>query len=149
MLPAMNAMRILNRSPSAILRRMYSSSPPKKLSLKEIVKKYGWTATGVYTALCFIDLPLSYVFVHNIGQEKLIDYEVYVREKLGANNARDKTYIYRSSSGGKNHFLTELGIAYIIHKSLIIVRAPLTVFLTPRIAHHLHKWGLLSKKHIT
>lgn len=125
----------------AVLRRSYATTT-KRMTMKELVKQYGWTATGVYTALCFIDLPLSYVFVHSLGQEKLIDYEVAIRRRLGANTDRELTYIHRSSGGGKSLFWTELGIAYIIHKSLVVVRAPLTVFITPSVAHKLERWGI-------
>lgn len=123
-------------------RAFYSSQPQSgRLSMKDLAKKYGWTATGVYFALMGIDLPLSYALVHSLGQDTMTDYEVAIRRWIGADTKRDETYVSKAASTGKGLFFTELGIAYIIHKILIVVRLPLTVALTPRVAAKLQQWG--------
>lgn len=131
----------MNVSPARLLSRQYATAQ-KKMTMKQLVKQYGWVATGVYTVLCFVDFPLSYLFVHSLGEERLIDYEVAIRKKINADPSRESTFIHRSSSGGKSLLWTELGIAYVIHKCLVVVRAPLTVLITPGVARKLDTSGI-------
>lgn len=114
--------------------------------MAKLAKEYGWTVTGVYVGLSLIDLPLSYLLVHSAGQESLEDAEISIRRFVGADTEREHTYIHKSATGGRSHFLTEFGIAYVIHKALIFVRVPLTVAITPAIARQLGQWGFNVKR---
>ncbi len=111
------------------------------MNLKTLAKKYGWVATGVYIGLSMVDLPLCYLAVHSLGTDKFIDYEVYLREKSGYTVPRDETYVSKAAQSKHGMFLTELTVAYVIHKSLIVFRLPLTVSITPGIARKLSEWG--------
>lgn len=122
------------------------AAPKKKIGMKELVREYGWAATGVYLGLSFIDLPLSYMLVHNAGQDRLESWEVSVRKLVGANADSENTYVHKAATGGKSLFWAEFGIAYIIHKSLIFIRVPITVAITPRIASKLGQWGFNVKR---
>lgn len=127
--------------------RIFSTKKAKEPSrMAKLAKEYGWTATGVYVALSFIDLPLSYLLVHSTGQERLENAEISIRRFVGADTKREHTYIHKSATGGRSHFLTEFGIAYVIHKALVVVRGPLTVAITPTVARKLGQWGFSVKR---
>lgn len=116
-------------------------APAGRMSMKDLAKNYGWTATGVYCALMAIDLPLFYALVHSLGENTITDYEVAIRKWLGVNSERDETYAAKAAHSGKGLFYAELGIAYILHKIFIVVRVPLTVAITPKVAVKLQQWG--------
>lgn len=131
--------------------RAYSSASQgakkQKVGMKQLMKEYGWTATGVYLLLSAIDLPITFGAVHSLGQERLEDWELAVREKLGLKHERESTLIHKAASGGKSLIWTELGIAYIIHKSLLVfLRVPITVAITPKVAAKLGQWGFKVKR---
>lgn len=131
--------------------RAYSSTSqgPKKekIGMKQLIRDYGWTATGVYLLLSALDLPITFAAVHSVGQERLEDWELVIREKLGLKHEREATLIHKAASGGKSLVWTELGIAYIIHKSLLVfLRVPITVAITPKVATKLGQWGFKVKR---
>ncbi|ODQ67477.1 hypothetical protein NADFUDRAFT_81946 [Nadsonia fulvescens var. elongata DSM 6958] len=47
----------------------------EKLTLKQLLSKYGYSALGIYFALSMIDLPIIFFGVHSLGQEK-VEYVV-------------------------------------------------------------------------
>lgn len=136
-----------------VLRNSLESSPPGKkqrLSLKELSKKYGWTAVGVYFALSAIDLPLCFLFVHSMGQEKSQEIEKRIKEFLGRNTEKDPNQEISEADSKWGTLLTELGIAYAIHKSVFIfVRIPATAAITPWAVRTLQKWGFNIGKSAT
>lgn len=134
-----------------------ASSGKKKLSLKDLTKKYGWTAVGVYFCLSALDLPLCYLFVHQLGEDRVRDLQNKVLSFFGygksssesdqdAAGHSDNEGSSKSSSSSHDDwwsiFLTELTVAYAIHKTVFIfVRIPLTALLTPMVAKRLQQWG--------
>lgn len=121
--------------------RFRSTAPPKKGSLKELASKYGWVATGTYVALCAIDLPIFYAIVHFAGPEKILDAELKIRGWVGASTEKEDTYLSKAMNSDKGRFMAEFGVAYILHKLFLVVRVPITVAITPKIASTLGQWG--------
>jgi hypothetical protein len=118
----------------------------KRLTLKELTKKYGWTAFGVYMTLSAIDFPLCFLFVHSMGQERVMELERTVKGWFGMSTDDLATDTDESQKDGDDNnwslILTELGIAYAIHKSVFLfVRVPATAAITPWAVKTLRKWG--------
>lgn len=124
-----------------IPRRFQSSQAAEKMNFKQLAKKYGWVATGVYVGFSILDFPLCYLAVHSLGIDKFVDYEMKLREKTGYTCPRDETYVGKAAKSEHGRFLTELTVAYVIHKSLIIFRVPATISVTPIVAKKLASWG--------
>ena len=145
--------------------------------IKGLMAKYGYSALIVYILLTCVDLPLCFLGVHSLGEEKIKIYlnrgkqlvgmgepdESKViedvrrkqahREAVQAKNADKvedasrKTFNERWQEMKDSTLLAELLIAYGIHKSLIIVRVPLTAVLTPSFVKLLQRFGIdLMKK---
>lgn len=147
---------------------------PKK-GIRQLMSQYGYSALGVYFALSGIDLPLSFLLVHSMGQEKIVELETTVKEFLGYSTEVEDSTIFasvegaganvtidnegavaisdgsESEEGWRSYFtptlLTEFGIAYALHKSFIFVRVPLTAAITPKVVTTLQRWGFnIGKK---
>lgn len=132
---------------------------PKK-GLKALMKKYGYSALGVYLGLSAIDLPLSFMLVHSVGTDKIVEYENDVKRYFGFEPAPVDSSVTEAVEGvaeavqpeGWRKYinptlLTEFGIAYALHKSLIFIRVPLTAAITPGTVRTLQKWGFnIGKK---
>jgi N-terminal acetyltransferase 2 len=124
-------------------------TPTQKLSLKELSRKYGWAAVGVYLALSAIDLPICFLFVHSMGQEKAQEIQNRILEYLGRTKSGvsedDHQEEGQQTSNDKSQWgvlLTEFGIAYAIHKTVFIfVRVPATAAITPWAVKTLQRWG--------
>ncbi|KAK4575283.1 DUF1279 super [Recurvomyces mirabilis] len=55
------------------------TSPPKKESkLKELFRRYGWAATGVYLSLSALDFPFCFLAVRWLGTERIAAAEEWV-----------------------------------------------------------------------
>ncbi|CAR30416.1 Nat2p [Lachancea thermotolerans CBS 6340] len=153
------------RWPSNIASSRFASTATKseKPSLKNLMKTYGSSALVVYFGLSAIDLPICFFAVHSLGEETI---RVYInRAKQIFGYGRDEQELIkdvraqieekeqRKLSGEEQHntslwerlkestILTEFLIAYGIHKSLIILRLPVTAAITPATVKLLQKWG--------
>lgn len=160
--------RILSRSTlkSPLFARFQSTvnGAPKKVSMKSLMKEYGYSALGIYFALSMVDLPICYVLVHSLGSEQIEYYENEVKQYFGygidPEELRRKQEINRIQekldnpdgdkpvknesffSYIKSQFSwTEFALAYGIHKSLIFIRLPITAAITPGIVKTLRRWG--------
>uniref|UniRef100_A0A060T824 ARAD1C26290p n=1 Tax=Blastobotrys adeninivorans TaxID=409370 RepID=A0A060T824_BLAAD len=124
-----------------------ASHGSKRMTVKELTKKYGWSAVGVYLALSAIDLPLCFLFVHSMGQEKVQELERKVKGWFGYSTKDEDLKTGTDESGDEadskwSLYLTEFGIAYAIHKSVFLfVRIPLTAAITPWTVRTLRRWG--------
>ncbi|KAK9477521.1 hypothetical protein V1514DRAFT_308965 [Lipomyces japonicus] len=125
---------------------------------KRLAKKYGWPVLYVYLGLSVLDYPICFAVVHGAGQEKIGEFEHAVAEYgrqawdfvrarvLGTtvasndgghdderNNTSTSTSTSTTSSNEvrKGSLLTEAAIAYGIHKSLIFIRLPIAIAITP------------------
>lgn len=130
--------------------RFIQKEGQNRQSLKELSRKYGWSAVGVYFALSLLDLPICFFMVHSMGQERVSEWELKIRKWLGLSTDPGdlKTAPKKGdddSEGSKTNWsliLTEFGIAYAIHKSVFIfVRIPATAAITPWAVRTLRKWG--------
>ncbi|AOA61956.1 N-terminal acetyltransferase [Komagataella phaffii CBS 7435] len=120
--------------------RLQSSSAAKKpTGIKKLFQEYGYSALGVYLGLTALDLPLCFLAVHSLGQEKVGELQNKVKKFFGFSpkevEATDKEEDYWSI------ILTEFFIAYGIHKSLIFIRVPLTAAITPALVKKLRSLG--------
>jgi hypothetical protein len=137
-----------------------SSATKEKPTIKQLIRKYGYSALGVYLAISSVDLPLSFLFVHSMGQEQILAWENSVRQYFGyepkvitppttstAESVADNNMFAAVSAWLGPTFWTEFGIAYALHKSLIFIRVPLTAAATPAVVKLLQKWGFnIGKK---
>ncbi|CAI4062605.1 hypothetical protein SKDZ_07G3910 [Saccharomyces kudriavzevii ZP591] len=145
--------------------------------IKGLMAKYGYSALIVYILLTCVDLPLCFLGVHSLGEEKIKIYLNRAKQQIGMGEPDEnkvtedvrKKQAHREAVQAKNAdniedaskrtlnekwqemkdstLLAELLIAYGIHKSLIIVRVPLTALLTPSFVKLLQKFGIdLMKK---
>ncbi|EJS43534.1 nat2p [Saccharomyces arboricola H-6] len=145
--------------------------------IKGLIAKYGYSALIVYILLTCVDLPLCFLGVHSLGEEKIKIYfnrgkqligkgeqdeskvieqvrkkqahraEIQAKNADNVEDASKKTFNERWQEVKDSTLLAELLIAYGIHKSLIIIRVPLTALLTPAFVKLLQKLGIdLMKK---
>lgn len=135
---------------------------PKPKGIKGLMQVYGYSALGVYIALTALDLPLCFLMVHSLGEEKIKVYlnkvkqllgygqeeqELIrqVRERLAKKQEDDLSGVNEGLSWWENFkqstLLAEFLIAYGIHKSLIVIRVPLTAAITPGAVKILRNWG--------
>lgn len=141
----------------------------KPQGIKALMKEYGYPALAVYLALSMIDLPICYVLVHSMGQEKIQYYENKVKQAFGygvsdaelkhqqevqkieAGIDQDDNAIEEQKAAQRDQNMiqyvmsqfswTEFAIAYGLHKSLIFIRLPITAAITPGIVKLLRSWG--------
>ncbi|KAK9453750.1 hypothetical protein V1511DRAFT_504393 [Dipodascopsis uninucleata] len=132
-----------------------------------LTKKYGWPVVYVYLGLSALDYPFCFAFVHYIGQEKVgqlehmameyakpvLDYVNQLLVSIGLksqgsygtsidhepNQTPDKSSESTSKTGTPS-LLTEMAIAYGVHKSLVFIRLPLAVAITPSILKFCEKY---------
>ncbi|CCE65309.1 hypothetical protein TPHA_0K01760 [Tetrapisispora phaffii CBS 4417] len=132
--------------------------------LKALMQKYGYSALFVYLSISVIDLPLSFLLVHSVGEVKIKLYINRAKQLFGHGNPNQEEYLkeleesivkreedVRSGKHDEKSYwervkqstlLTEFIIAYGIHKLLIVVRVPLTAALTPMTVRVLNKHGI-------
>lgn len=129
--------------------------PPKK-GIRLLMAKYGYSALGVYLGLSAIDLPLSFLFVHSVGPERLEVWMTQAKEYLGFDTSKPAPPPQEDVGGALEPdqpppstkwfgidrvLLAEFGVAYALHKSLIFARVPITAALTPVVVRQLQAWG--------
>lgn len=143
-----------------------------KGGIKQLMSKYGYSALGIYLGFSFIDLPLSFLLVHSAGSDKIEELQGTVMgwfgytsdpvenaplesapvENAPVENAPVETE--QPTEGWRSYvsptLLTEFGIAYALHKSLIVIRLPLTAAVTPSVVAMLQRWGFkIGNKAVT
>ena len=69
--------RNLKLSPFRTLRRYSDDKPAQSLSdrLKELSRKYGWAAVGVYLGLSALDFPFCFMAVRLVGPDRIGEVE--------------------------------------------------------------------------
>ncbi|KAI5953848.1 NAT2 [Candida margitis] len=160
-------------STSSTARNATHTPPPPKgkkpQGIRALMKEYGYPALAVYLALSMIDLPICYVLVHSMGQDKIQYYENKVKQTFGygvsddelkhqqdvqkieARIDQDDNAIEQEQKATQDqstlHYImsqfswTEFAIAYGLHKSLIFIRLPITAAITPGVVKLLRGWG--------
>ncbi|KAF3007763.1 hypothetical protein E8E13_010142 [Curvularia kusanoi] len=139
--------------------------------LKALSKEYGWAALGVYLGLSALDFPICFLAVRLLGTDRIGHYEEVVKdgfwnlvrlvipdagttsaEKHAQAQTTDATLregmpddgeaaTVKARNGGDASIWTQLGLAYLVHKSLIFIRVPLTAAVLPKVVKTLRKWG--------
>ncbi|KAF2127434.1 hypothetical protein P153DRAFT_387975 [Dothidotthia symphoricarpi CBS 119687] len=148
-----------------------SPEPAPSLSqrLKQLSREYGWSALGVYLALSAVDFPICFLAVRLLGTDRIGHYEDVVKtgfwnivrtifpgagttpeEVSGSQSVAEATAregvlgvseVAVQGRGADASIWTQLGLAYIVHKSLIVFRVPLTAAVLPKVVKTLRKWG--------
>lgn len=145
-----------------------SPEPALSLSqrLKQLSKEYGWTAVGVYFALSVLDFPFCFLAVRLLGTDRIGHYEDVIKnafwsvvrlvfpdagkkspaipEDMAEATARegDVGAVEAAVKNGADASIwTQLGLAYLVHKSFIFVRVPLTAAVLPKVVKTLRSWG--------
>ncbi|VVT44500.1 uncharacterized protein SAPINGB_P000437 [Magnusiomyces paraingens] len=142
-----------------------SQQPPKK-GIKALMAKYGYSALGVYLGLSAVDLPLSFLFVHSVGPERMEAWTSQVKGYFGY-TTEEKSLEQDAETGHLDperakdpqptqkwfgidrRLIAEFGVAYALHKSLIFIRIPITAAITPAVVRQLQKWGFNVGKAVT
>jgi hypothetical protein len=148
-----------------------SPEPAPSISqrLKQLSREYGWTAVGVYLALSLVDFPLCFVAVRLLGTDRIGHYEEVIKNAFWtvirlafpdagkkpaepgtdedvAEAAAREGYVeagraVKHNDGSDASIWTQLGLAYLVHKSLIFFRVPLTAAVLPKVVKTLRSWG--------
>ncbi|TKA24779.1 hypothetical protein B0A50_05767 [Salinomyces thailandicus] len=149
-----------------------TSQKPTGLSAKfrDLSRKYGWAAVGVYLGLSALDFPFCFMAVRWLGTDRIAYAEHLVaegfwgvvgmvgldmRSKAEADAPEPATGTAAGIQAGESiaedtglegkhgnaSIWTQLLLAYGVHKSLIVFRVPLTAAVTPRIAKWLRARG--------
>lgn len=117
---------------------------PKK-GFKALVHEYGYSGIAVYLGLGLLDLPLCYLLVHSTGEEEIRTLQDkflnWVGWKSDESLEKDKEQEQENEKKQTSTFWTELAVAYALHKTLIVVRLPLTAAITPPIVRKLRSMG--------
>ncbi|KAF1970818.1 hypothetical protein BU23DRAFT_590943 [Bimuria novae-zelandiae CBS 107.79] len=159
--------RVFRRNYSKKPRGSTQANPTPKLGspephsftarLKKLSREYGWTVIGVYLALTVADLPFCFLAVKYIGAERIAYAEHVVVsgakdligqafpnlfDKENENEAEEKVVqAEKAEKAGEPTFWTKLGLVFIVHKSFIFIRVPLTAAVTPKVVKTLRNWG--------
>ncbi len=118
----------------------------RETRLKRLMREYGYSGIGVYLGIGLIDLPLCYLLVHSAGEEKIRSLQDKFLNMIGWNRSdgKDKHQVKDGKVEDEKKtstVWTELALAYALHKSLIVIRLPLTAAITPVIVNKLRGMG--------
>lgn len=119
--------------------------------------------------LSLLDFPLCFLAVRLLGTDRIGHYEHVLKNALwsvvrlafpnagrkpaeagadeGVAEATDRDgYVEAGKAAGHNggadaSIWTQLGLAYLVHKSLIFFRVPLTAAVLPKVVKTLRSWG--------
>ncbi|USP76627.1 hypothetical protein yc1106_03901 [Curvularia clavata] len=144
-------------------------APSVSQRLKKLSREYGWTALAVYLGLSALDFPLCFLAVRLLGTDRIGHYEEVIKDALWSvvrlvlpnagrkpaeasagediAEATDREgYVEAGRAVGHNggadaSIWTQLGLAYLVHKSLIFFRVPLTAAVLPKVVKTLRRWG--------
>lgn len=138
------------------------TEPPKQSGIKGLIHRYGYAALAIYLGLSVVDFAITFGLVHSMGEEKVKQLEDTVKKFFGFDSSKskgEKEYGGRidmsedplnEETAGKpkkpsswisSTLLAEIGVAFAIHKSLIFLRVPFTMAITPPIVKALQRWG--------
>ncbi|KAL5386474.1 hypothetical protein DPSP01_004199 [Paraphaeosphaeria sporulosa] len=125
--------------------------------LKKLSREYGWTVVGVYLALTVADLPLCFLAVKYVGAERIDHVEHVVvggaKDLIGryfpnlfdkggeSDSEIEAAQAEQEEQSGGPTFWTKLGLVFLVHKSFIFIRVPLTAAVTPKVVKTLRGWG--------
>lgn len=141
--------------------------PLKQSRIRYLASKYGYSALGIYLGISVIDLAVTFGLVHSLGKEKIEKLQDEVKDYFGipkdSENSKKESIedkyggridmsedeqgsntpmiSRKDTSRGSSTLLAEIAVAFAIHKSLIFLRVPLTVAITPPIVKTLQRWG--------
>ncbi|OAL47061.1 hypothetical protein IQ07DRAFT_128303 [Pyrenochaeta sp. DS3sAY3a] len=145
-------------------------APSLSQRLKQLSREYGWAALGVYFGLSLLDFPFCFLAVRLLGTDRIGHYEDVVKnafwnlvrlvipdagqssphastaDEMAAEAAKNGTLgadglAVRAGAAANASIWSQLGLAYLVHKSLIFFRVPLTAAVLPKVVKTLRKWG--------
>ncbi|KAK9701300.1 DUF1279 superfamily [Basidiobolus ranarum] len=112
--------------------------------MKELLRKYGRTATVAYLGLSVLDFLASFALVYSGGETFVKATEEWVLQwgkRLGVFDNDKPSDVYSEEGKKKSSLTSMLVIAYTLHKLLIPIRVPLTAAVTPALAKKFQSMG--------
>lgn len=111
----------------------------------------------MYLGLSVLDFPFCFLAVRFIGTDRIGHYEHVVKEAFwsvvrialpdaGKKSAEEvaaeaAAEAKKKAQGADASIWTQLGLAYLVHKSLIFFRVPLTAAILPKVVKTLRSFG--------
>ncbi|KAF2864070.1 hypothetical protein K470DRAFT_254399 [Piedraia hortae CBS 480.64] len=158
---ALSRTRTVSTRPPWRCHRLNSTQTPAQKPtsrFKELSRKYGYAAVGVYLGLSVLDFPLCFLAVQWLGTDRIAQAEHAVvkafwqlvgsvgldmRSNKQEEAPSDVSEIEADVKSGKRDasIWTQLLLAYGVHKSLIFFRIPLTAAVTPKLVKFLRARG--------
>jgi len=155
-----------------------AATPSLSQRLKQLSKEYGWSALGVYLALSVLDFPFCFLAVRLLGTDRIGKWEHAVTSTFWSIVAIPFPSLAQKPSddpeptvkdiekeaetelgtgdkvgldGEEATIWTQLALAYIVHKSLIFFRVPLTAAVLPKVVKVLRSrgWNVGRRKLVT
>lgn len=127
-------------------------SASKKLTLKELIKKYGLSAFIVYNGLSLVDLSATFSLLYFGGDDQVLYIESLFKSWAQylhlTHPSETAAALDPSAPSVKPSAWTTFAVAYSIHKLLIPIRVPLTAMLTPPFSRKLQALGWLKPKQL-
>jgi len=120
--------------------------------LKDLIKRYGWYALGVYVVLGAIDFGISFAGIQVIGAEKVSHWTHQAKEAVTGviwpdRNAPAHAEVemprdHPALQGGREGLIAMIFLAWTVHKTVFMpFRVGLTAALTPRLVKWLTSRG--------
>ncbi|ORX92125.1 hypothetical protein K493DRAFT_316797 [Basidiobolus meristosporus CBS 931.73] len=130
-----------------------SASEKKPSKLKELITKYGKTATVAYLGISAIDLALTFWLVSVGGEGFVSSLENWLLENFGnwkfvKKEVEDEILSTEEKQSGAPSLTSTFLVAYSIHKLLMPIRVPITAAVTPSLARKFQQlgWTIFVKK---
>ncbi|PVI04410.1 hypothetical protein DM02DRAFT_716238 [Periconia macrospinosa] len=147
------------------LKNSFPDEPPSEshsiyARLKKLTREYGYTVMGVYVALSIVDFPLCFLAVKLLGEKRVAHAEHVVVGGVKSIFSKilpqaSESEVQEESVKNDNEFdenstdlteadatiWTQLALAFVIHKSFMFIRVPLTAAVTPKVVKTLRGWG--------
>ena len=111
---------------------------------KELSKKYGWVAIGVYTAISIVDFSIAFGLVNFAGAQKVKAVERSILDFVGFSKSSDNGHNQgeNDQQGSPNSLWAMIVLAYGIHKTLFLPpRLAIAAGITPRLVKELQRRG--------
>lgn len=106
-----------------------SSSAPQKRTLQETIVHYGKIGLATHIALSLLSLA---------GWYAVIQFGIIDPTSIAATLGIEAGDWLKSSA-------TTFGLAYLIHKSTVFIRAPISIFCIPIVSHWVNRFNLTKK----
>ncbi|KAL6452680.1 NAT2 putative N-terminal acetyltransferase 2 [Candida maltosa Xu316] len=140
---------------SAGFRFQSTTTTRKPQNMKQLMKEYGYPALAVYLGLSCIDLPICYVLVHSMGQEKIEVYENKIKQVFGYGVSEEELakkqeinriqkQVEASETPDTPNQESKSVVSYLLSQfswTEFAIALPITAAITPGVVKLLRGWG--------